>query len=473
MGAPQVIDVPGHGPVEFPGDMTDEQIVAAIKKNSMVPKPASKFGAADALAGQEAMFNQATGAVATPLSGIVGLAGSMIPGPQGQGADWASRIQNALTYQPRTELGKKAVEVASLPGQAIGWLGNKVGEPIADAGFPLLGAYANGAINAAPTAMALRSSTPTGRLAAEQAQNVLRDSALSAAQDAGAVVPPSAVKGGFLTNILESAAGKAAMNQESSAINQKVWNRLARETAGLPDNQAISTTALESRRGVLSGPYREAAAIDPAVASDIRALSDIRADARDAWRAYNGPTGRSADRRLAQQLDTQATSIEGQIEAAANNAGIPGLVDRLSDARRSIAQTHEIERALNVATGDVSAPILGRSLDKGSPLSGNLETIARFQQAFPKYAADGAAIPTPGVSKLNALASIALGLGGNAAMPGVGMAAAVLPFLSEPIRKGLLSQAGQRMLATPDYAPFASDPYLRGILATSAAQPRQ
>lgn len=34
----QLIEVPGHGVVEFPDGMTDEQISAAIKKNMMVPK---------------------------------------------------------------------------------------------------------------------------------------------------------------------------------------------------------------------------------------------------------------------------------------------------------------------------------------------------------------------------------------------------------------------------------------------------
>lgn len=38
----QVIEVPGQGPVEFPDGMTDDQIVVAIKKNSMAPKPQTR-----------------------------------------------------------------------------------------------------------------------------------------------------------------------------------------------------------------------------------------------------------------------------------------------------------------------------------------------------------------------------------------------------------------------------------------------
>jgi len=41
---PKIIDVPGHGHVEFPDDMSDDQIVAAIKQNTK-PQPAAKpFG---------------------------------------------------------------------------------------------------------------------------------------------------------------------------------------------------------------------------------------------------------------------------------------------------------------------------------------------------------------------------------------------------------------------------------------------
>ena len=40
----QIVEVPGHGPVEFPDNMSDEQIAAAIKKNLMVPKNAPSIG---------------------------------------------------------------------------------------------------------------------------------------------------------------------------------------------------------------------------------------------------------------------------------------------------------------------------------------------------------------------------------------------------------------------------------------------
>jgi hypothetical protein len=47
--------------------------------------------------------------IAEPLSGLAGIAGTLLPGPQGQGAEWVNDVQEALTYVPRTEHGQRAL----------------------------------------------------------------------------------------------------------------------------------------------------------------------------------------------------------------------------------------------------------------------------------------------------------------------------------------------------------------------------
>jgi hypothetical protein len=56
--------------------------------------------------GQENMLSMATGGAASIAGGLAGLVGSVLPGPEGQGADVAKRVQEAGTYQPRTDAGK-------------------------------------------------------------------------------------------------------------------------------------------------------------------------------------------------------------------------------------------------------------------------------------------------------------------------------------------------------------------------------
>jgi hypothetical protein len=80
---------------------------------------------------------------------------------------------------------------------------------------------------------------------------------------------------------------------------------------------------------------------------------------------------------------------------------------------------------------------------------------------------EGATVPEAGVSKSEWLAALGLGTGGYAAGGMYGAALGILPFLSGPVRSGLLSGPFQNMLA-PSYRashlPALSDPYLRGIL---------
>jgi hypothetical protein len=72
------------------------------------------------------------------------------------------------------------------------------------------------------------------------------------------------------------------------------------------------------------------------------------------------------------------------LEQQAKRAGSPELIDRLRQARTDIAKTYDVDRALNLADGNVDARILGRALDRGTPLSGELATAAKFSEPFPQ-----------------------------------------------------------------------------------------
>lgn len=81
--------------------------------------------------------------VAEPLAGLAGIAGTILPGEEGQGADWVRGTREALTYQPQTEFGEEALTsfAQSAPIQAVAtglesseqFLGD-VSEPLGPAG---------------------------------------------------------------------------------------------------------------------------------------------------------------------------------------------------------------------------------------------------------------------------------------------------------------------------------------------------
>jgi hypothetical protein len=274
---------------------------------------------------------------------------------------------------------------------------------------------------------------------------------------------------GWLNRRLESIGGKAAVGQEAAVRNQQKTNDLARKAVELPEDTAISVQALEGQREKFSAPYREVAKIDPEAARALEDLKQTRFDANANYRYYEvNPNPEILAK--AKELSSKANALEKYIQDIAQNAGKPDLVSELRQARQKIAKTYDVERALNVATGDVSARVLGGMVDKGKPLSGGLETAGKFQQAFPSYMREGEKVPPPGVSKSEAIASALFGLGGYQAMGPYGAAMAALPLASGPARSLVLSGPYQR-LTTPSYQPaFTPSPnpqllYQLGILA--------
>lgn len=83
-----------------------------------------------------------SGAVAGPVSGIAGLAGAMLPGPQGQGAEWAKNTQEALTYQPKSPEAQQAVGAITSPFRKLSELSTKGGEYFTDLIGPKTGTAA-------------------------------------------------------------------------------------------------------------------------------------------------------------------------------------------------------------------------------------------------------------------------------------------------------------------------------------------
>lgn len=424
--------------ISGPDDATDEQIIAYAQEqfgNKPVLNPAGEAGAA-----------LATGTVAAPLSGLAGLAGAALPGPGGQGADWAEKVRQALTYQPRSKMGAEVLNLATSIPRKIGELTDKAGGAVTDAtGSPLLGTAVKTGLDFLPqiAASGLKvpvSSWKAGSQAAADAANLLKqvkNETLQRALDEGYVVPPSAIRGNFITNRMESIGGKAAVGQEAASRNQAVTDKIARREAGIPADQPISESTLEAARDAMSQPYRDVAALSPIAKNNLERLKQSRADANRNWGAFN-QTGDPKFLAAAKNFDRLSNQYENAIDLQAKLLGKPDLLNQLRQARQDIAKNSDVARAWNPGSGEVDAVAIGRALDQGKKLSGGLETIGRFALAFRPYAREGSRIPTPGVSKSEALASAALGVTGNAA--GLGFWPALAPLVSHPMRSAVLSE---------------------------------
>jgi len=302
------------------------------------------------------------------------------------------------------------------------------------------------------------------------ALNAPKASALQAGQEAGYVVPPSEVNPSWMNKRLEGMAGKAAIGQQAAAENQPVTTALARQALGMQVDEPISISALNGIRKEAGKPYQEIAQLPtpPSIANgysqtrtitspkvDLESLKQARNDSQgwyDAAKVSKSPD----DLAKAKKFEAIANTLEDKIAQSAQSAGRGDLSQSLKDSRKKIAQTYNVQKALNKVTGEVNANDIGKLIDEGRPVTGELKTIGDFQQAFPKFLREGEKIPSAGVSKSEALAMLLMGGGGAAAAGPMGAMFGALPLLSTPVRNMLLSKLYQKNFAKIPVAKTSS-----------------
>lgn len=289
-------------------------------------------------------------------------------------------------------------------------------------------------------------------------------SAIESARKAGYVVPPSQARDSVINKTIEGFAGKTSVSQTASLKNQAITNRLANETIGLPADVPLNYEVLDSVRKEAGKAYDAVAklgdfsvtggaklpkdvavksVLDPFTMTSsnkvdagelIRAWKQANADATAYFRAYGRDANPETLAKAKNAADT-AKKVDEFLNSQLKKAGLDDMLTELKNARVQIAKTYTVENALNPVTGNVDARKLAAQLEKGKPLSGGLETAARFASQF-KQAAQ---VPekmgsVPGFS----LADVLLAGGGSALFGDFSGAAA-----------GLL-RPGARTLSTSD-----------------------
>lgn len=107
------------------------------------PAPQRTNVLAAALAGlapAETAMNLGSSALATPIAGLAGIGAraleSMGLARQNAGGDVTESVQNALTYQPRTQSGQQMLSEATYPLRKLATAADRAGDPIANPGDP-------------------------------------------------------------------------------------------------------------------------------------------------------------------------------------------------------------------------------------------------------------------------------------------------------------------------------------------------
>jgi len=505
--------------ITAPEGASQEEMLAYAKQN--IPAQA-KPGVIDRIAAEgkdlpqmqlaDATLPLITGAIATPIAGLAGLAGAALPGPAGQGASVVEKVQNALTYQPRTELGKGVTDVVSWPFRKLAEGANVAGEKTTDVtGSPLAGAAVNTAIQSLPMVLGKVASkfAPEGQTAAGAAKraanalaNTIDDAKLAEVRSAGYVVPPAQGAPGFINNALEGAGGKVKTQQLLSRVNQPLSDKLIRDqfeiaidkplnldtlievraskspaydavrsagtiTADAPYNAALDAVAAPFIRTLQNFPRSKIPAVlrevetlrEPAfdASSAIDKMRLLRNDADIAFRSGDGVTG-NAYRKL-------ASAVEDQLDRHLQSSGAsPDVLGNFRDARKTIAQTYTVQKHLH-PSGHIDAKSLARELKKGQ-ITDNLETVAQFGANFPKAAQVperfGGVPMSPfdmawllhGIRHFAVSGSAGAGASLATGNPILGGLIAAAPLARPGIRSLLASQGYQNMMVKPpSYGP--------------------
>jgi hypothetical protein len=257
-----------------------------------------------------------------------------------------------------------------------------------------------------------------------------------ASEAAGYVIPPSQKEGaGVLSRTLEGIAGKTSVAQRAAMKNQPTTNGLAaraiglekapesgegwkaaihkvRETAGavykqvgeagdiVPDEKYLADLSEMSQASeAILKDFPDAA---PAAAKEIEKLTNSllrdKFDAKSAmeylkelrsqasgnlsWNNSSDP----AKRALGMAQREAAGTLEDMVVRHLTAQGNGDLAKAFESARTQIAKSYVVQGALNESTGNIAANAITGSLKKGKVLTGELGTIAKFGQAFPKAA---------------------------------------------------------------------------------------
>lgn len=152
-----VANIPDDIPPDHP--TVKAKVLQARQQQSATQKKPESLGTTLLGGALEPNAALLSGAIAQPLSGLAGIAGSLLPGPAGQGADWTRNVQHALTYAPRTEGGKQLPAALSSGMTALGnWASGSQGNTLASRvlGEPMAATLAEQGVLNAPALLSAK-----------------------------------------------------------------------------------------------------------------------------------------------------------------------------------------------------------------------------------------------------------------------------------------------------------------------------
>ena len=415
-------DLPSAGGAAVPPD--DLPVTGTPAATS---KPEEDFLTQQFVGPAEAATSFATGLVAQPVSGLLGLGQGLrnvlapVTGnPEGiPAADVVRKAQEAFTYQPRTQRGKDIMEVAGIPGEVVTNIAGKVGERGAEVS-PVLGTIGHTSVEALPALIGFRGALkPAPKLTPKQVQ-------AGQAMDAGFRLTPEEMGAGPVARTMASVSGEPRLGKLNTKKNQPLVNDKIAADLGLSKGSPLDIDTLQRIRGEASKAYeavRGAGTIftDQQYLADLAKIGDkyqtvakdfpevsaktgaaeaqaivegLKKQAFDANSAVDliNQLRRSADDAfrssrtdVAKAMRDGAVAVEGMLDRALQQGASVGMnapdaVAAFRAARERIAKTYVAEKAL---VGDnINPQVYAKEARKGKPLTGEALEVGKAADKY-------------------------------------------------------------------------------------------
>ena len=487
---------------KYYSDIPPAEFAAKIGLNKAQEKPDPYGETAKADSNTDNLLASVGGAMYAPVLGVKQMLGKATPEDVKQWKDSMAGLWETPMGKAGTIAGgvATAAPLAMIPGanttagaalgglafgaaQPVGQDDSRLAQAIEGMGGGVAGQYAGRALGALASKYV---GNKTANLSAQKVQNTVRDAAVKDAQGAGYVLPPDQIAPNLVNRALVGLSGKISTAQGAAIKNQEVTNTLARKALGIPEDVPLTKETLGQVRQVAGKAYEQLKSFgqfkaDPefgaavkSASAEYRALADefpelangkidsllkmidrpqfnsstavelvkrLRSDARSNLKAFDDPEKKA----LGRVQNSVQSAIEDLMDRNLTATGNGEFLDVFRNARTMIAKAHTVEDALEESTGKVVAGKIGKEYSKGRPLTGELATIGKTAQAFPK-AVQNINTSMPGLSPLDYMGGL---LTGGATGNPLGMAAA---FARPIARAGILSGPYQKaMVQAPSY----------------------
>lgn len=245
----------------------------------------------------------------------------------------------------------------------------------------------------------------------ELTKNAKLNKSIKESADAGYVFIPSQLKkSSFLDKTKESTVGTSRLSEAAQIKNQNVTNKLARKYLGVSENTVLDDTLLNNIRKKHGKVYQEVSELeapkDINIAYDnvydivtkqkviipsatyrngkeiLEDLKEARFDSITEW-SYFKRQGKPSSRKKAVAYDAKVDRLEKELENLAKSTNREDLLPALKNARKEIAKSHLVAKALNPVTGDIDAKVFTKLAYDKKLIDPNAQKIARFNKGFP------------------------------------------------------------------------------------------